>query len=146
MSASWTDGQRRSVQVRRSAPTQSRPQCCRLHGPALRLPAQAVGGNNTKPCHLRNGEVDEHDTALEDLHAERNVGCEHQDARREGRQQDRQIEGVRVHRFASSISSIMSSYQLNRSLEALSPPTVNGSTTTGMCARSANHSEARGSL
>ena len=107
------------------------------------LEPEPVGEQHAAAGDLRDREVDEHDAAREHLHAERHVRRGDEQPGDERRQQDRKLERPRVHCAPFSSRAIVSSKRPNRSFAASSPPTVNGSTTALIFARSAIHCDAR---
>ena len=82
----------RPSQEQRTA--ECRGERCDLHGNAFRLEAELVGEQHAAARHLRDREVDEDDAAGEHLHPERHVRRGDEHAGREGRQQDRELDGA----------------------------------------------------
>ena len=132
MIASCTSGQRRSVQVSSSAPASAADERRDLHRGALRLPAEAVGEDHAEPGDLRHREVDEHDAALEHLHAERHVRRGHEQAGDERRPQDAEARRRRAS-FQPPRAAARSCRRTSRTdpSPCRVPPTVNGSITAG---------------
>ncbi len=114
-----------------------------LDGRTLRLESELIGEQDSATRDLRDREVDEHDAAREHLGAQRNVRGGHENSCDERRQEDRNLDGRQIHCCPLRSRAIVSSNRPYRSLAASSPPTVNGSMTALIFARSAIHCEAR---
>src|SRR4029079_17365336 len=108
-----------------------------LHRDALGLEADLIGNEYAAARDLRDGEVDEHDAAREHLRAERNVCRGDEQAGDQRREHDREVDWRRGHCAPFSRRAIVSSNRLVRSFASASPPTVNGSATVAIFARSA---------
>ena len=94
----------------------------RLHRPAMRLEAEHLGGDHAEHRDLGNGQIDEHDAALQHFLAERHVRGEHQQPGQQRRQQHIQFQS-QIHRAASLSRAMVISNSLKRS-SAPSAPTV----------------------
>src|SRR3954464_4177618 len=92
-----------------------------LHRDALRLEAKPIGEDHPEARDLRHREVNEHDAAIQYLHAERRMRRGHEKSRDQRRPENVGIERhfTMVRRRAS-----VSSYSLNRSFASSVPPTV----------------------
>ncbi len=62
----------------------------------MRFEADSIGGDYAKPRHLRDGEIDEDDAALQHKLAQRHMRREHENAGEKSWQKD--IEDVARHR------------------------------------------------
>src|SRR3954468_1041900 len=92
-----------------------------LHRDALRLEAKPIGEDHAEARDLRHRQVDEHDAAIQYLHAERRMRRGHEKSRNERRPENAGIERhfTMVRRRAS-----VSSYSLKRSFASSVPPPV----------------------
>src|SRR5207245_11493565 len=99
--------------------------------------------DQAEPGDLGHGEANEDDARLEHLDAERDVRGRDEPPRQKRGPYDAEIER---HLAIVSNRVIVSSYTPNKSFALSEPPTVKGTITEGIFARSASHSAARGSL
>ena len=121
----------------------------RLHRHAAIGKAQRIGHDHPQPRHLCDGEVDEHDAAVEHLRAQRHVRGQHQQAGDQRQSEQAPVERVPVDSAhlaapaAASSRSTVSSNKPNKSFAPWLPPTVNGNRTAGMPAFFCSHSDGR---
>src|SRR5262249_21590897 len=102
--------------------------------------------DDSEPCNLRDGQIDEDDAARQHLLTKWHVREHDQDAGHERRPQYAQLRLHAAH-FAPASSRLMVSWKrAKRSLASGVPPTVYGSSTTGTWMRSDSQSAALGSL
>src|SRR6185295_8139639 len=115
-----------------------------LYRGAARLEAEPIGEHHAQTGNLRHREIDEDNSAPEHLDAERRVSQRDQQPCSERRPHDAPLCGPGAHRAASRSRASVSSYRPNKSFARSVPPTVYGSSSTRIFARSAIHSAARG--
>ena len=86
---------------------QSRGSCRNLNPPSLRFKTHRVGGRHTQTRHLRDGEIDEHNAARQNLLAQRHMGRKDQHPGEKCGKENAELNRAHGQPFAAASSRLM---------------------------------------